>query len=103
MHLPNHRARLFVVQPYKAWLIRGVLFRSSTNLDSWSSTQLRRMKMGGNAFATEFFKKNGGSNLLTLQDGKQKYTSRVAGLYKEELERRIAEDEKRCAPGRPDL
>lgn len=53
------------------------------------------MKMGGNAFATEFFKKNGGSNLLTLQDGKQKYTSRVAGLYKEELERRIAEDEKR--------
>jgi ADP-ribosylation factor GTPase-activating protein 2/3 len=53
------------------------------------------MKMGGNAFATEFFKKNGGSNLLTLQDGKQKYTSRVAGLYKEELESRIAEDERR--------
>lgn len=53
------------------------------------------MKMGGNAFATEFFKKNGGSNLLTLQDGKQKYTSRVADLYKEELERRIADDEKR--------
>lgn len=51
--------------------------------------------MGGNAFATEFFKKSGGSNLLTLQDGKQKYTSRVAELYKEELERRILDDEKR--------
>jgi len=53
------------------------------------------MKLGGNAAATEFFSKNGGSHLLNVQDGKQKYTSRVAGLWKEELERRKDEDAKR--------
>lgn len=53
------------------------------------------MKVGGNAVAAEFFTKNGGSNLLTLQDGKQKYTSRVAMLHKEELERLKAADAKR--------
>ncbi|KAL7417068.1 hypothetical protein BDY24DRAFT_411833 [Mrakia frigida] len=72
-----------------------ITFVRSTNLDSWTITQLRGMKLGGNAAATEFFTKNGGSNLLNLQDGKQKYTSRVAGLWKEELERRKDEDAKR--------
>ena len=53
------------------------------------------MKCGGNGAATEFFTKNGGSHLLTTQDGKSKYTSRVAGLWKEELDRRKDEDAKR--------
>lgn len=67
----------------------------STNLDGWSVAQLRGMKVGGNAAAAEFFQKNGGQNLLSLQDGKQKYTSRVALAYKDEIDRRKADDAKR--------
>lgn len=50
------------------------------------------MKVGGNASATEFFSKHGGVSLLTESDTKQKYTSRVAELYKEELAKRVKED-----------
>lgn len=64
----------------------------STNLDTWQLVQLRRMKVGGNASATEFFNKHGGSSLLNDSDSKKKYSSRVAELYKEELEKRIKED-----------
>ncbi|KAG2010460.1 ARF GTPase activator [Coprinopsis cinerea AmutBmut pab1-1] len=69
-----------------------ISFVRSTNLDSWQLVQLRRMKVGGNASATEFFNKHGGSSLLHDSDSKKKYSSRVAELYKEELERRIKED-----------
>lgn len=50
------------------------------------------MKIGGNASATEFFTKHGGSLLLRDSDTKKKYSSRVAELYKEELARRVKED-----------
>ena len=72
-------------------LIRASMERS-TNLDSWQLNQLRNMKVGGNAFATEFFTKHGGSNLLSDSDTKKKYSSRIAELYKEELAKRVKED-----------
>lgn len=50
------------------------------------------MKIGGNASATEFFNKHGGSNLLNDSDTKKKYTSPAAELYKQELEKRVKED-----------
>ena len=50
------------------------------------------MKVGGNASATEFFTKHGGSALLNDADTKKKYSSRVAELYKEELAKRVRED-----------
>ena len=64
----------------------------STNLDSWQLNQLRTMKVGGNASATDFFTKHGGSALLSDSDTKKKYSSRVAELYKEELAKRVKED-----------
>lgn len=54
------------------------------------------MKVGGNASATEFFTKHGGSSLLSDSDTKKKYSSRVAELYKEELGRRAREDAAKC-------
>jgi ADP-ribosylation factor GTPase-activating protein 2/3 len=53
---------------------------------------MRTMKVGGNASATEFFTKHGGSSLLHDSDTKTKYSSRVAELYKEELAKRAKED-----------
>ena len=50
------------------------------------------MKVGGNASATEFFTKHGGTMLLSDSDTKKKYTSRVAELYKEELAKRVKDD-----------
>ncbi|KAJ3009831.1 hypothetical protein NUW54_g2657 [Trametes sanguinea] len=69
-----------------------ISFVRSTNLDSWQLNQLRTMKVGGNASATEFFTKHGGAALLSDSDTKKKYSSRVAELYKEELARRVRED-----------
>ena len=65
---------------------------SSTNLDSWQLGQLRTMKVGGNASATEFFTRCGGASLLRDSDPKKKYSSRTAELYKEELAKRVKED-----------
>jgi len=69
----------------------------STNLDSWSLTQLRTLKVGGNASIAEFFTKHGGQSLLPPgnSDARARYTSRQAGLYKEELARRIDADAQR--------
>lgn len=66
----------------------------STNLDSWSLAQLRTIKAGGNASIADFFTKHNGQNLLppTNTDARGRYTSRQAGLYKEELARRIEAD-----------
>ncbi|KAF8636211.1 hypothetical protein AX17_003697 [Amanita inopinata Kibby_2008] len=69
-----------------------ISFVRSTNLDSWQLNQLRNMKVGGNTSATEFFTKHGGASLLIDSDTKKKYTSRVAELYKEELNRRVKDD-----------
>ncbi|KAJ2927874.1 hypothetical protein H1R20_g9226, partial [Candolleomyces eurysporus] len=76
-----------------------ISFVRSTNLDSWQLVQLRRMKVGGNASATEFFNKHGGSSLLHDSDTKKKYSSRIGELYKEELERRVREDATRFPAG----
>ena len=70
----------------------------STNLDSWQLAQLRTMKVGGNASASDFFTKHGGSSLLSDSDTKKKYSSRVAELYREELARRVKDDVARCFP-----
>ncbi|KAG6336260.1 hypothetical protein ID866_2837 [Astraeus odoratus] len=69
-----------------------ISFVRSTNLDSWQLNQLRTMKVGGNASATEFFTRHGGAALLSDTDTKKKYSSRIAELYKEELARRAKED-----------
>ncbi|KAI5986778.1 hypothetical protein F5J12DRAFT_868293 [Pisolithus orientalis] len=69
-----------------------ISFVRSTNLDSWQLNQLRTMKVGGNASATEFFTRCGSVALLSDADTKKKYTSRTAELYKEELARRVKED-----------
>lgn len=64
----------------------------STNLDSWQINQLRTMKVGGNASASDFFTKHGGSSLLANSDTRKKYSSRAAELYKEALAKRVKED-----------
>ncbi|KAL1666159.1 hypothetical protein GGG16DRAFT_112571 [Schizophyllum commune] len=69
-----------------------ISFVRSTNLDSWQLAQLRNMKVGGNASATEFFTKNGGASLLSDSDTRKKYSSPIAERYKEELARRVRED-----------
>ncbi|KZO96814.1 ArfGap-domain-containing protein [Calocera viscosa TUFC12733] len=69
-----------------------ISFVRSTNLDGWQLGQMRNMKVGGNGSATEFFMKHGGTSALNDSDVKNKYTSRVAGLYKDELARRVKED-----------
>ncbi|XP_006457643.1 hypothetical protein AGABI2DRAFT_196248 [Agaricus bisporus var. bisporus H97] len=76
-----------------------ISFVRSTNLDTWQLHQLRRMKIGGNASATEFFNKHGGSSLLNDSDTKKKYTSPAAELYKQELEKRVKEDAVRYPKG----
>jgi len=50
------------------------------------------MKVGGNASASDFFMKHGGSALLADSDTRRKYSSRAAELYKEELGKRARED-----------
>ncbi|KAF8553675.1 ArfGap-domain-containing protein [Imleria badia] len=69
-----------------------ISFVRSTNLDSWQLNQLRTMKVGGNASATEFFTRHGGASFLSDADPKKKYSSRTAELYKEELAKRVKED-----------
>ncbi|KAG6820632.1 hypothetical protein H0H93_014235 [Arthromyces matolae] len=69
-----------------------ISFVRSTNLDTWQLSQLRNMKIGGNASALEFFNKHGGASLLNDSDTKKRYSGRVAELYKEELAKRVKED-----------
>lgn len=69
-------------------------FVRSTVLDTWTWDQLRLMRVGGNAAAAEYFKKHGGSSLLSTKDAKIKYSSRPATQYKEEIKKRAALDAK---------
>ncbi|KAJ9125764.1 hypothetical protein QFC24_002548 [Naganishia onofrii] len=76
-----------------------ISFVRSTNLDTWSLNQLRTMKVGGNASAADFFTRHGGSHLLSNNDAKSRYSSTVAQRYKEELERRRKDDERKFPEG----
>lgn len=55
------------------------------------------MKCTGNAALAEFFNKHGAGNLLPPQntDARGRYTSRVAGIYKEEIGKRVRGDSER--------
>ncbi|KAI9095207.1 hypothetical protein DFS34DRAFT_627047 [Phlyctochytrium arcticum] len=66
-------------------------FVRSTLLDKWTLDQLRTMKVGGNANATDFFRQHGG----VQSDAKTKYMSRAATMYKEKLKKLVDEDARR--------
>ncbi|CAG8439336.1 1676_t:CDS:2, partial [Scutellospora calospora] len=72
-----------------------ISFVRSVSLDSWTWDQLRIMKIGGNAAASEYFTKHGGNASLNNKDAKLKYTSRAALKYKDELIKRANEDSKK--------
>ncbi|KDN46995.1 ArfGap-domain-containing protein [Tilletiaria anomala UBC 951] len=79
-----------------------ITFVRSTNLDSWTWAQLRFMKVGGNGAAAEFFSKHGGQGLLMPgTEGKVKYTSNTARMYKEELNKLALADAKGQPLGSP--
>eukprot|EP00123_Amoebidium_parasiticum_P000150 comp10385_c0_seq1/m.5165 comp10385_c0_seq1/g.5165 ORF comp10385_c0_seq1/g.5165 comp10385_c0_seq1/m.5165 type:complete len:622 (-) comp10385_c0_seq1:760-2625(-) len=66
-------------------------FVRSTNLDTWTWTQLRTMQLGGNGKAAQFFREHG----VTTKDTNAKYHSRAAGMYRDKLASLVAQDEKR--------
>ncbi|GAA5907588.1 hypothetical protein JCM8208_000011 [Rhodotorula glutinis] len=75
-------------------------FVRSTNLDIWYWAQLRAMKCGGNASFLDFLARHPGSYNPGSSDTKDKYLSRAAQLYKDELQRRIKDDERQFGPDR---
>lgn len=72
---------------------------SSVNLDSWTWDQMRIMKVGGNTSFTDFLAKNAKGSLNSSSTAKDKYTSKAADLYKDELKRRAKEDEAHYGAG----
>lgn len=65
----------------------------STNLDQWSWTQLRLMKLGGNGAFGEYLSKHPSTHTAST-DTKDVYTSRAALAYKDELNLKIGRDER---------
>ncbi|KAK6146441.1 hypothetical protein DH2020_020310 [Rehmannia glutinosa] len=64
-----------------------VSFVRSTNLDSWTSEQLKMMSFGGNKRAQIFFKQHGWTDGGKIE---AKYTSRAAELYRHLLSKEVA-------------
>ncbi|GAB2286628.1 GTPase-activating protein 8 [Dionaea muscipula] len=64
-----------------------ISFVRSTNLDSWTSEQLKMMCFGGNNRAHIFFKQHGWTDEGKIE---AKYTSRAAELYRELLTKEVA-------------
>jgi ADP-ribosylation factor GTPase-activating protein 2/3 len=60
----------------------------STNLDSWTSDQLKIMSYGGNARALTFFKQHGWTEGGKIE---AKYTSRAAELYRQLLAKEVSQ------------
>ena len=50
------------------------------------------MRVGGNAACADYFKKHGGSSLLSTKDAKIKYSSKQATQYKAEIKKRAELD-----------
>ncbi|KAI3862985.1 hypothetical protein MKW92_023876 [Papaver armeniacum] len=77
-----------------------ISFVRSTNLDSWTSEQLKMMSFGGNGRALTFFKQHGWTD---GEKSETKYKSRAAELYKQllskEVTKSVAEDV--CFPSSP--
>lgn len=70
-----------------------ITFVRSTNMDNWTVAHLRNVRVGGNRVAREYFTKHGGARYL--QPGanqSEKYQSRTAQQYLEELRKRAAAD-----------
>jgi len=65
-----------------------VSFVRSTVLDTWTTEQLRLMEAGGNLKARQFFKQHGFNDSGTKAE--EKYTSRVATLYRQHLKQAAA-------------
>jgi len=61
-----------------------ISFVRSTVLDQWTPEQLKLMEAGGNSKAKTFFKQHGFSE-SDAEKTEDKYTSRVAQLYKQHL------------------
>ncbi|XP_062073617.1 probable ADP-ribosylation factor GTPase-activating protein AGD8 [Humulus lupulus] len=64
-----------------------ISFVRSTNLDSWTSEQLKMMSFGGNNRAHVFFKQHGWTDGGKIE---AKYTSRAADLYRQLLSKEVA-------------
>lgn len=77
-----------------------VSFVRSTNLDTWTTEQLKLMSFGGNGRAQLFFKQHGWS-----EDGKieSKYTSRAAELYRQLLLKEVRKSVSSIASSSPAL
>ncbi|POY70020.1 hypothetical protein BMF94_6984, partial [Rhodotorula taiwanensis] len=71
-----------------------VTFVRSTNLDIWHWPQLRAMKCGGNQPFLDFLARHPSAGSGQSASVKEKYSSRAAQLYKEELTRKMQEDER---------
>lgn len=76
-----------------------ISFVRSTTLDQWTWSQLRTMKVGGNASFQDFLAKHPSASSGS-SDIKAKYSSKPADLYKEELKKRCLADEAQHGAGR---
>eukprot|EP01018_Ginkgo_biloba_P022132 Gb_31196 [translate_table: standard] len=63
-----------------------ISFVRSTNLDTWTSEQLKLMSFGGNGRAQVFFKQHGWTDGGEIES---KYTSRAAELYRQLLVKEV--------------